>query len=65
MPQWASAEGAGSEAASPEQMIYYEDDTSEYFDNKQETDIKIEQAGGKSCPLFLRKKTRQPCVRVN
>ena len=47
MPQWASAEGAGSEAASPEQMIYYEDDTSEYFDNKQETDIKIEQAGGK------------------
>lgn len=45
MPQWASAEGAGSEAASPEQMLYYEDDASEYFDNKQETDIKIEQAG--------------------
>lgn len=47
MPQWASAEGAGSEAASPDQMIYYEDDASEYFDNKQETDIKIEQAVGK------------------
>lgn len=47
MPQWASAEGAGSEAASPDQMmLYYEDDASEYFDNKQE-DIKIEQAGGK------------------
>lgn len=48
MPQWASAEGGGSEAESPDQMmLYYEDETSQYFDNKPDIADKIEQAGGK------------------
>lgn len=47
MPQWASAEGGGSEAESPDQaMLYYEDETSEYYDNKPDIADKIEQAGG-------------------
>ncbi|XP_039753865.1 protein dimmed-like [Pararge aegeria] len=47
MPQWASAEGGGSEAASPDQMmICYEEDATEFYVKKQEeADIKIEQAG--------------------
>ncbi|XP_075973463.1 basic helix-loop-helix family member dimmed [Anticarsia gemmatalis] len=47
MPQWASAEGGGgSEAESPDQtMLYYEDETSEYYDNKPDIADKIEQAG--------------------
>ncbi|XP_038212128.1 protein dimmed [Zerene cesonia] len=47
MPQWASSEGGGTEAASPNQMIlYYENQASEYYDNKAEdTDVKIEEAG--------------------
>ncbi|XP_026752432.1 class A basic helix-loop-helix protein 15 [Galleria mellonella] len=46
MPQWASAEGGGSEAESPDQMVsYYEDETSEYYDNKPDITDKIEQAG--------------------
>ncbi|XP_046959703.1 protein dimmed-like [Vanessa cardui] len=47
MPQWASAEGGGSEAASPDQMMLcYDNGGSEYYDGKQEeADIKIEQAG--------------------
>lgn len=47
MPQWASGEGGGSEAESPDQMmLYYEDETSEYYDNKPDIADKIEQAGG-------------------
>ncbi|CAG4979981.1 unnamed protein product [Colias eurytheme] len=47
MPQWASSEGGSTEAASPNQMIlYYENQASEYYDNKTEdTDAKIEEAG--------------------
>lgn len=46
MPQWASAEGGGSEAESPDQvMLYFEDETSEYYDNKPDIADKIEQAG--------------------
>ncbi|XP_063380735.1 protein dimmed [Cydia fagiglandana] len=47
MPQWASAaEGGGSEAESPVQMTCYEDETSEYYENKPDlADMKIEQAG--------------------
>ncbi|XP_063533981.1 protein dimmed [Cydia strobilella] len=46
MPQWASAEGGGSEAESPVQMTCYEDETSEYDENKPDiADMKIEQAG--------------------
>ncbi|XP_041978474.1 protein dimmed-like [Aricia agestis] len=44
MPQWASAEGGGSEAAAPDQMMCYEDETSEYCEKNGE-DLKIEQAG--------------------
>ncbi|XP_034831017.1 class A basic helix-loop-helix protein 15 [Maniola hyperantus] len=46
MPQWASTEGGGSEAVSPDQMmICYEEDATEYYDKKQEdADLKIEQA---------------------
>lgn len=47
MPQWASAEGGGSEAESPDQMMLcYDDETSEYYENKPDSDVKIEQAGG-------------------
>lgn len=50
MPQWASAEGGGSEAESPDQMmLYYEDETSQYYDNKSDIADKIEQAGGEIC----------------
>lgn len=53
MPQWASAEGGGSEAESPDQtMLFYEDETSEYYDNKTEIADKIEQAGGKTSNLL-------------
>ncbi|CAK1547158.1 unnamed protein product [Leptosia nina] len=46
MPQWASNEGGGSEAASPNQMILcYDDQASEYFDDKAEDADKIEQTG--------------------
>ncbi|XP_023950115.2 protein dimmed [Bicyclus anynana] len=47
MPQWASAEGGGSEATSPDQMmLYYEEDATEYYNKKQEeSEVKIEQAG--------------------
>ncbi|VVC87299.1 class A basic helix-loop-helix protein 15-like [Leptidea sinapis] len=47
MPQWASGEIAESEAMSPNTTIlYYDDDGSEYYDNKTEdADTKIEQAG--------------------
>ncbi|KAI8435912.1 hypothetical protein MSG28_004095 [Choristoneura fumiferana] len=46
MPQWASAEGGGSEAESPDQMMLcYDDETSEYYENKPDSDVKIEQAG--------------------
>ncbi|XP_013200018.2 protein dimmed [Amyelois transitella] len=49
MPQWASGEGGGSEAASPEQMVlYYEDEaaeSSEYFEKQLDIPVKIEQAG--------------------
>lgn len=46
MPQWASAESGGTEAESPDQMMYYEDETSEYYDNKADITDKIEQAVG-------------------
>ncbi|OWR42708.1 neurogenic differentiation factor 2 [Danaus plexippus] len=46
MPQWATSEGGGSEAASPDQkLMYCEDDASEYYVKQGEIDIKIEQAG--------------------
>lgn len=46
MPQWASAEGGGAEAESPDQMmLYYDEETSEYYDNKPDVAEKIEQAG--------------------
>lgn len=56
MPQWASAEGGGSEAESPDQvMLYFEDETSEYYDNKPDIADKIEQAGGKIYKAFIDK----------
>ncbi|KAI8435911.1 hypothetical protein MSG28_004095 [Choristoneura fumiferana] len=58
MPQWASAEGGGSEAESPDQMMLcYDDETSEYYENKPDSDVKIEQAGERErredCLFFL------------
>lgn len=52
MPQWASGEGGGSEAESPDQvMLYYEDETSEYYETKPDIAEKIEQAGGEKCNI--------------
>lgn len=54
MPQWASAEGGGSEAESPDQMmLYYEDETSQYYDNKPDIADKIEQAGGTVIIIYI------------
>ncbi|KAL4712296.1 hypothetical protein ACJJTC_004058 [Scirpophaga incertulas] len=45
MPQWASGEGGGSEAESPEKPMDFYDEASEYYDNKLNIDVKIEPAG--------------------
>ncbi|XP_022124943.2 class A basic helix-loop-helix protein 15 [Pieris rapae] len=43
MPQWASSEGGGTDVASPNQMVNY--DQSECYDDKAEDADKIEQTG--------------------
>ncbi|XP_045529292.1 class A basic helix-loop-helix protein 15-like [Pieris brassicae] len=43
MPQWASSEGGGTEVASPNQMLKY--DETECYDDKAEDADKIEQTG--------------------
>lgn len=45
MPQWASSEGGGSDAASPSQILSY--NQTDCYDDKAEDADKIEQTAGK------------------
>lgn len=65
MPHWVTAE-EGTDTESPDQvMLYYEDDASEYYDNKPDGPDNIEeQNGGKLIRLLLNRSTLFCCFEI-